>query len=37
VQDHQRERLINAMVEAVNVKGRQATSVADVLALEHPR
>jgi AcrR family transcriptional regulator len=35
VLDHQRERLINAMVETVNAKGYQATSVADVLALAH--
>jgi AcrR family transcriptional regulator len=33
VQDHQRERLISAMVEVVNAKGYQATSVADVLNL----
>jgi AcrR family transcriptional regulator len=33
VLDHQRERLISAMVEAVNANGYQATSVADVLAL----
>jgi len=33
VQDHQRERLISAMVEMVNAKGYQATSVADVLTL----
>jgi AcrR family transcriptional regulator len=33
VQEHQRERLINAMVETVSTEGYQATSVADVLAL----
>jgi AcrR family transcriptional regulator len=33
VLDHQRERLISAMVEAVNTNGYLATSVADVLAL----